>query len=66
MIPTHEGALVHYLCFKKAVPDSEGKWKFENGERPIDRPIALRGGARLAGRQGFLLFSFFSVRFDSA
>lgn len=32
MIPTHGGDLVHYLCFKKAVPDAESQWKFEKGE----------------------------------
>lgn len=33
MVPTKGGDLVHFLCFKKAVPDAESHWKFDNGEK---------------------------------
>lgn len=51
MIPTHEGAFVHYLCFKKAVPDAESKWKFENGERPRPRAFRRQAGPPVLSSQ---------------
>ncbi|CAN0302722.1 unnamed protein product [Ectocarpus sp. 4 AP-2014] len=51
MVPTKEGDLVHFLCFKKAVPDAESHWKFDNAGKYVPPPGVPEALARAKAKR---------------
>ncbi|CAN0264883.1 unnamed protein product, partial [Ectocarpus fasciculatus] len=51
MVPTKEGDLVHFLCFKKAVPDAESHWKFDNAGIYVPPPGVPEALARAKAKR---------------